>query len=59
MFLLCIGLFLSLINKEQFGVKANMIKNRDDGVGNWFSCGNLLGIRKLILVFFFFNLKQA
>ena len=54
MFLLCIGLFLSLINKEQFGVKANMIKNRDDGVGNWFSCGNLLGIRKLILVFFFF-----
>lgn len=56
MFLLCIGLFLSLINKEQFGVKANMIKNRDDGIGNRFNCGNLLGIRKLITVFFFFFL---
>ena len=58
MFLLCIGLFLILINKEQCGVKANMIKNRDDGVGNRFNCGNLLGIRKLIIVLFFFNLKQ-
>lgn len=54
MFLLCIGLFLILINKEQCGVKANMIKNRDDGVGNRFNCGNLLGIRKLIIVLFFF-----
>ena len=53
MFLLCIGLFLSLINKEQFGVKANMIKNRDDGKRNRFNCGNLLGIRKLIIVLFF------
>ena len=58
MFILCIGLFLSLINKEQFGVKANMLKNRDDGIRNRFNCGNLLGIRKLIIVLFFFNLKQ-
>lgn len=48
-----------LSSKEQFGVKISTIKNRDNGIGNHLSCGNLLGVKKLTFLFFSFYILSS